>query len=162
MKTIANRIKEGLVIREMKQSDLVECTGIGKSSISTYISGQYEPKQRNIYKIAKALNVNEAWLMGYDVPMERTTEQLGKDLDMEYINSLNELCYSKELVTINEYFSILNEEGRKESIKRIEELTHLKKYTETKINHLSPIAAYNDKTGNEEQQQLMQQDIDEL
>lgn len=58
-------------MRKMKQVDLVKVTGIGKSSISTYISGEYEPKQKNIYKIAKALDVNEAWLMGYDVPMER-------------------------------------------------------------------------------------------
>ena len=55
----------------MKQVDLVSLTGIGKSSISTYLSGEYEPKQRNIYKIAKALDVSEAWLMGEDVPMER-------------------------------------------------------------------------------------------
>lgn len=71
MATIAQRIREGLTIRGMKQADLVYKTGIGKSSISTYISGNYEPKQRNIYKIANALNVSEAWLMGYDVPMER-------------------------------------------------------------------------------------------
>ena len=69
--TSAMRIKEGLALRGMKQADLVQATGIGKSSISTYISGDYEPKQRNIYKIAKALNVSEAWLMGYDVPPER-------------------------------------------------------------------------------------------
>lgn len=73
MATIAQRIKEGLAIRGMKQADLVYKTGIGKSSISTYISGDYEPKQRNIYKIAQALNVSEAWLMGYDVPMERSS-----------------------------------------------------------------------------------------
>lgn len=71
MAKISDRIRQGLEIKEMKQSDLVKITGIGKSSISTYISGSYEPKQKNIYKIAKALNVNEAWLMGYDVPMER-------------------------------------------------------------------------------------------
>lgn len=71
MKTIAERIKEGLELRDMKQADLVEKTGIGKSSISTYISGEYEPKQRNIYKIALALDVNESWLMGYDVPIDR-------------------------------------------------------------------------------------------
>lgn len=71
MATIANRIKEAMTIRGMKQVDLVSLTGIGKSSISTYLSGEYEPKQRNIYKIAKALDVNEAWLMGEDVPMER-------------------------------------------------------------------------------------------
>lgn len=31
------------------------------------------PKQRNIYKMAQVLDVNEAWLMGLDVPMERTS-----------------------------------------------------------------------------------------
>lgn len=67
MSTIADRIKEGLKLRNMKQADLVKLTGIGKSSISTYLTGAYEPKQKNIYKIAKALNVSEAWLMGYDV-----------------------------------------------------------------------------------------------
>lgn len=71
MATIANRIKEAMTIQGMKQVDLVSLTGIGKSSISTYLSGEYEPKQRNIYKIAKALDVSEAWLMGEDVPMER-------------------------------------------------------------------------------------------
>ena len=68
MATIADRIKEAMELRGMKQADLVSLTGIGKSSISTYLSGEYEPKQRNIYKIAKVLDVNEAWLMGEDVP----------------------------------------------------------------------------------------------
>lgn len=72
MATIAERIREALSIRDMRQTDLVEKTGIGKSSISTYLSGAYEPKQRNIYKLAEALNVNEAWLMGADVPIDRT------------------------------------------------------------------------------------------
>lgn len=72
MDTISNRIKKALDLRNMKQIDLVDKTGIGKSSISTYISGEYEPKQKNIYKIAKALDVSESWLMGNDVPMERT------------------------------------------------------------------------------------------
>ena len=44
---------------------------IPKSSLSQYLSGDYEPKQDRVYDIAKVLNVSEAWLMGYDVPMER-------------------------------------------------------------------------------------------
>lgn len=72
MATIAERMKEALSLRGMKQSELVKLTGIGKSSISTYLSGEYEPKQRNIYKIAQALNVSEAWLMGYDVSSAST------------------------------------------------------------------------------------------
>jgi hypothetical protein len=35
------------------------------------LSGKYLAKQDNIYKLASVLNVNEAWLMGYDVPMQR-------------------------------------------------------------------------------------------
>ena len=100
METIAERIRKGLSIRNMRQTDLVEKTGIGKSSISTYLSGEYEPKQRNIYKIAQALDVSEAWLMGYDVPIERKeyfSLQVGKkekDL-LEKFNSLNKIGQSK-------------------------------------------------------------------
>ena len=69
--TCANRIKTALLKRGMKQSDLCQTTKIPKSAISQYISGAFEPKQDRIYLIAKALNVSEAWLMGFDVPMER-------------------------------------------------------------------------------------------
>jgi transcriptional regulator with XRE-family HTH domain len=65
------RIKLGLKLRGMKQADLCQITKIPKSAISQYISGAFEPKQDRIYLISKALNVSEAWLMGYDVPMER-------------------------------------------------------------------------------------------
>lgn len=68
------RIRQGMELRGMKAVDLVQATGIGKSAISQYISGKYEPKQVAIHKIAKALNVSEAWLMGYDVPMQRVEE----------------------------------------------------------------------------------------
>ena len=71
MAKIAERLKKALEIRDITQSELSRKTGIGKSSISTYLTGEYEPKQRNIYKMALALNVNEAWLMGADVPMDR-------------------------------------------------------------------------------------------
>ena len=75
MKTIAERIKEGMEIRNLKQADLVELTGISKGALSSYISGRYEPKQNNIYLIAKALSVNEAWLMGLDAPIDRNIIQ---------------------------------------------------------------------------------------
>ena len=71
MAKIAERLKTDLEIRDISKSELSRKTGIGKSSISTYLTGEYEPKQKNIYKMALALNVNEAWLMGAEVPMER-------------------------------------------------------------------------------------------
>ena len=65
------RISKALMIRDIKQSDLCKLANVPKSSLSLYLSGAYEPKQDRVYDMAKALNVNEAWLMGYDVPMER-------------------------------------------------------------------------------------------
>lgn len=69
--TCADRVKEALHIRGMKQSDLCRLTGIPKSAISQYLSGAFEPKQDRIYLLSRALNVSEVWLMGLDVPMER-------------------------------------------------------------------------------------------
>ena len=69
--TCAERIKKALTIKGMKQSDLCRLTKIPKSALSQYISGAFEPKQDRIYLMAQALNVNETWLMGLDVPMER-------------------------------------------------------------------------------------------
>ena len=70
MTTIAERLREAMKIRELRQADVVERSGVNKGALSSYISGRYQPKQDNIYRLAKALNVNEAWLMGADVPMD--------------------------------------------------------------------------------------------
>ena len=71
----AKRLSMALNIKGMKQSDLCQITKIPKSAISQYVSGAFEPKQDRIYLMAKALNVSEAWLMGYDVPMERQEQK---------------------------------------------------------------------------------------
>ena len=68
--TFAQRLREGLDIRSMTQSELAQRSKISKSSISRYIKGDWEGKQGAVYALAKALSVTEAWLMGYDVPME--------------------------------------------------------------------------------------------
>ncbi len=75
MATISERIKEGLELRKITQSELVSLTKLNKSSISSYLSGKYEPKQKAIYLIAKALNVSESWLMGYDVDYKRNAPE---------------------------------------------------------------------------------------
>lgn len=89
MATIAERMRQAMNRSGVAQAELVARTGIGKSSISTYLKGSYEPKQKNIYKIAKALNVNEAWLMGEDVPMARTELPPGAEtVDMKHLRRI--------------------------------------------------------------------------
>ena len=68
----AERLNYAINIRNIKPTKLSELTGIDKSKLSSYMSGRYKAKQDGIYLLAKVLNVSEAWLMGYDAPMERT------------------------------------------------------------------------------------------
>ena len=74
-----DRLKQAMDYRGLKAVDIVERCKIPKSAVSYYLSGRSEPKNERLYIIAKMLGVSEAWLLGYDVPMERSMEQ--KDVD---------------------------------------------------------------------------------
>ena len=76
---IRYRLKEALSARGMKAIELSEATDIPKGAISYYLSGKSQPKADRLNLISAALNVSEAWLLGYDVPMERTIEQKKND-----------------------------------------------------------------------------------
>lgn len=143
--SIANRLKAALDIREMKAAELSEISGVSKSRISQYIQGNYEPKQKAIHQLAIALNVNESWLMGYDVAIARksTNKVSSKEID----NQLGDLLLK------------LNDIGKKEAIKRVEELTQIPKY---KVHQHDLRAAHNDAEMTEEEIALMKQDLDEL
>ena len=85
----AERLRMALNSRNMKATELSELSNINKSTISQYLSKEYEPKRDRIELFAKILNVNEAWLIGYDIPMEKNNQ---KDLIIdEYELSHDEL-----------------------------------------------------------------------
>lgn len=77
--TFQNRLKIAMSIRNMKQVDLVEKTKLDKTLINKYLAGVSNARQKKLTILAEALNVNEIWLMGYDVSMDRTlkTDELG-------------------------------------------------------------------------------------
>jgi len=92
-KEISDRIKEALELRNMKQADLVEKGNFDKGQLSSWISGKYRPRQNNIALLAEILDVNEGWLMGYDVPAEKTmsnevNSDNGSINTIDYLNSL--------------------------------------------------------------------------
>lgn len=70
----ADRLNEAMKIRDKKAADISRETGIDNASISYWRHGKYEATQTGIYLLARCLNISEAWLMGYDVPMERPIE----------------------------------------------------------------------------------------
>ena len=73
--TTSERLQEAMRAARMKQADLARATGLSKGGISNYVTGRYEPKSDIISKLAKALNVSEMWLWGYDVPKDRIVKK---------------------------------------------------------------------------------------
>jgi transcriptional regulator with XRE-family HTH domain len=63
----------------LRPIELSEKTGIPKSMVSYYMAGKSLPKADRVYSLAQVLGVSEAWLMGYDVAKNRTTEQKKND-----------------------------------------------------------------------------------
>lgn len=138
-----DRIKEAMEIREIKQAELVEKTGIDKGQMSSYLSGKYKPKQGNLERIAKALFVDEAWLMGYDVPMERNGSKIVK---------------VEEPPKIMQYYELLNDIGKREATKRVEEMTHAPQYMRENTDCLTVQAAHNDAETTDEELEKMERD----
>jgi len=78
----ALRLKQIMEERNLKQIDIVRLAEphckennikLGRNDISQYVAGKAEPGQHKLYILGKALNVSEAWLMGYDAPMSRNS-----------------------------------------------------------------------------------------
>ena len=80
-----NRLALALELRGVRAIDLSDKTGIPKGAISYYLAGKSQPKADRLYKISTALGVSEAWLLGYNVPMERTAAQKKNDQLAELI-----------------------------------------------------------------------------
>lgn len=63
------RLQKALDTKGWKPVDLAKRIDVSESTISQYRSGYAEPKTDRLQKIADALSVNPAWLLGIDVPM---------------------------------------------------------------------------------------------
>ncbi|AZK44800.1 helix-turn-helix domain-containing protein [Paenibacillus lentus] len=88
----AERLKSIMEEKNMSQTELSDLTGIGKSSISQYLSGKNEPNQKRIEKFADALNCSTAYLNGIttcsdptdnpnglkNIPVAEAAKRLGK------------------------------------------------------------------------------------
>lgn len=97
---LKDRLREAMDARSLRPVDIVEQTGIPKSMISYYLSGKSVPKADRVYTLSQVLGVNEAWLMGYDVPMTRSPEQKKNDTLVGVV---------KQLRNDPEFFSLVSD-----------------------------------------------------
>lgn len=108
----------------LTQKKLGELCGIADSNIRKYESGNQNPKIETLQKIADALDIPvNRLLAGKIISRDELKEKLS-----EY--GLTHLVPdTEEERTVLENCKKLNETGKKEDAKRVEELTHLEKYT---------------------------------
>lgn len=108
------RLVEAMEINGITQAELAEKTKLSKPRISQYVNGVYEAKQDALLKLSKALNVDVAWLMGYDVPMNAKLQDLAiekHDTDM-----------------LLGYFGMLNDKGRELALVYVKSLSEMKDF----------------------------------
>lgn len=108
------RIRELLNQHCMSAQDLSTKSGVSKASISQYLSGLYTPKNTSAKKLADVFNVNPAWIMGLDVPMEiehikpKTIVQANNDFvthqgNLDYVIEQTNKLSSQELEALQKY-----------------------------------------------------------
>ena len=85
---IKDRINEALMVRNMTRNELADKSGINKGTISRYLRGETIPRSLAIGRIAKALNVNPTWILGYDVPMEGDSMPI--EINIELLTTTNQ------------------------------------------------------------------------
>lgn len=128
------RLNYLMVERNLKQKDILNLTQelcekydvkFNKSDISQYVSGKTEPNQDKLFILSEALNVNVAWLMGFDVPMKKSnsTSSHNNTLTSEYSSSTLEMIKMYEELDI---------EDRAEIRGTIKGMLKAEKYTTTK------------------------------
>lgn len=144
---IGNRIKILRLEKGSTQKQLSEYLGLTPKMISFYEKEERFPPHDIILKLADYFDVTTDYLLGRSDKKKYsayTTQQLK-------LNEKN--IEEKKLI---DFYKELNDIGKKEAIKRVNELTEINKYT-TPVT----IAAHND-DNTKEQLELMNQDIDEL
>ena len=137
--TTADRLKQIMSERGLKQVDILEackpyCERYGvqlkKNDLSQYVSGKVEPKQDKLSILGMALNVNEVWLMGYNVPAGRKELEKLEQLQSEVTAcELFEKCYGKEAFEAVKLFVQLDTLDQGKVIGKMELMLEDKKYS---------------------------------
>ncbi len=121
MSKFTDRLNRAMTIRNMKPIDLVNKSGVSKSRISQYMNGLYDAKQDALFKIATALDVNVAWLMGHDVSMEVDYNTLHKEIEIcEQIQKVD----GEDAFQLLSTYLTLNKDGKQAAITMLQGLSN--------------------------------------
>lgn len=115
--SFAENLKNAINNAGITQSELARKTGINKAIISEYLSGKYEAKQQNTYKLAKALNIKPSELMSSCIDELNSNTCLSptlSDHDRNLVDAYHAApANAKQVVdlTLEPYMPVLKEKG---------------------------------------------------
>lgn len=122
--TIGENIRKLRTEYKLTQKELGELIGTSQQMIAQYETGKRNPKIETLNKIAQVLNTTSCKLSytlgAWTSITEHFLKVVSDSLDVEEVK-----IYEKLLISYNS----LNQDGKKEAIKRVEELTRLEEYT---------------------------------
>ena len=118
--TTAQRLRQIMGARNLRQVDVLKAAEpyckkynvpLSKNTLSQYIAGRFEPGQRKLTILGLALGVSEAWLMGFDVPMERAVAPAvanpGDGRTQEFIELFSLLTADQQALVVRQIKGIL-------------------------------------------------------
>ena len=122
MGSFAQRLRDAMQSAGLKAVDLHERTGISKASISEYLSGNYEPKQKNVYRLAEALHVAPSYLMGLSETASSATPAPQKSDGLPELNARDEREIERDLADMMHSVAMANytAPGEKEDAEALE------------------------------------------
>lgn len=124
----AKRLQKALSDMNMKPQELADRSGVSKASISQYANGSHTPSNISSGKMAKVLNVNPLWLMGFDVPMKQENDYLYTDEKSDLLIEItNKLKNDEEFAERISKYMRLSDEGKKYADNSID-LMYLKEH----------------------------------
>ncbi len=137
--TTADRLNQIMSERNLKQVDILELcqpyckkfnVKLNKNDLSQYVSGKVVPKQDKLSILSMALDVNEVWLMGYNLPSGRKElQQIENKLSQESnLFDMIQRIYGSETVEAVNLFSQLDNTDKGKIIGRMETMLEDDKY----------------------------------
>lgn len=143
----SKRLELGLTLEEVANK-----IGVKKPTLQRYESGVISniPSDK-IEALAEVFDISPAYLMGWE---EKSVSN--KEIQ-------NNLSLSKKEETLLHNFNKLNDIGKNEAIKRVEELTFLSRYSNSNNEYgFNTIAAHNDFVHDENERNLIKQDLEDM
>ncbi len=155
MNLIGEHIRVARKTAGLTQKELAEKLGVSVSMIAQYETGARNPKPGTIEKIGNALNCDLLWILDAFAKSSIKDSKIAFQQYQTLLDILNnaipEIDPEKSMfykdvaafggidiyLSCRDSFNRLNDTGKQEAIKRINELARLKEYTRKESDHAS-------------------------